>query len=173
MGGRYPVRVINYFASAHPMKPFFSYLLFLPLLHLLTKTPTSALQSVVHALCVSKPRTRRRIPVPEDVAQLPQESRPQVLPQNGNGARTTEEEEVLVPGALYADCSVVRLNLRVSKSASVDTENQGQGEDPEPFELRLGNEPLGRSVWEALEDGVKIWEQREKERTDERKRRTA
>ncbi|KAF8499362.1 hypothetical protein JB92DRAFT_2982230 [Gautieria morchelliformis] len=146
------------------------YILLLPFLHLLTKTPTSALQSVIHVLCLPKPHTRRHIPLAEDVAQPPPEPRPQISAQKPGVARTTEEEEVLVPGALYADCSVVRLDLGVSKSISLGIEDQGQHDDPEQFELGLGNEPLGRAVWEALEDGVKIWEQKERpeEQTDEK-----
>ena len=73
-----------------------------------------------------------------------------------------------MPGALYADCSVVRPDLHLSKSVPRDAEDQGQPSDIEEFDLRLGGEPLGRAVWEALEDGVKIWEQREKERIKHR-----
>ncbi|KAF8588836.1 hypothetical protein K439DRAFT_1405655 [Ramaria rubella] len=146
------------------------YLLLLPLLYLLVKSPTSALQSVIHVLCVPKPHTRRRVPVAEDVAQLPSQSRApsQSLVRN----ETSGEEEVLVPGALYTDCSVVRLNLRVLKSFSEDREYQTYNDDSEQLNLGLGNEPLGRAVWEALETGVKIWEGREKELDDKGKART-
>jgi hypothetical protein len=145
----------------------FSYISLLPFLHLLTKTPTSALQSVFHVLCVPKPHTRRRIPVAEDVAQS---LRPHSSSVGSTGSEATEAEEVLVPGALYTDCSIVRLNLHVSKSLPGDIQDQYQGQDdgPEQFNLGLGNEPLGRTVWEALEDGVKIWEQKEKKQLEEK-----
>lgn len=71
-----------------------------------------------------------------------------------------------MPGALYADCSIVRLDLRISKSHSgIQDQDQGQDDVPEQFKLGLGNEPLGRAVWEALEDGAKIWEQRKTKKT--------
>ena len=97
--------------------------------------------------------------MPEDVAQPPPES--QIWLENPH-AKAPGNEEVLVPGGLYADCSVVKLDLRVPASVSADIKSQEEYDDSEQFKLGLGNEALGRAVWEALENGVKIWEEVEK-----------
>jgi len=84
-------------------------------------------------------------------------------------------EEVLVPGALYADCAVVvHLTVKVDKP---DIETQVKDESVEetslneekmrrePIELpddgEYGGELAGRLVWEAYEAGLKDWEKRE------------
>lgn len=68
-----------------------------------------------------------------------------------------------MPGALYSDCSVVRLSLRVSDTIPYEGEEQAPRNSSEQFGLGLGDEPIGRAVWEALEAGVRIWEGREKQ----------
>ena len=92
-------------------------------------------------------------------------------------------EEVLVPGALYADCAVV-VNLTVKLDENPDGKQQMQKNDDvkksgaatessggsktndkrkkEVVELpddgEYGGELAGRLVWEAYEAGLKFWE---------------
>ncbi|KAL5512532.1 hypothetical protein ACEPAG_3185 [Sanghuangporus baumii] len=123
---------------------FVAYLLLLPLLHILTKTPSHAVQSVLHALF---------LPTPFKFASMPanQESKDVV------DARPSEE--VLKPGALYADCSVVSLDLRDRIQLPGPDDKQG-----EPSQAKLvddgeyGGEALGRFVWESFEESLKARE---------------
>lgn len=85
-------------------------------------------------------------------------------------------EEVLVPGALYADCAVVvnlsvkldnsdiqqmHKNDGVEKSAAGTSTNKEKGRE-EVIELpddgEYGGELAGRLVWEAYEACLKVWE---------------
>jgi len=130
------------------------------MLLVLAKTPAAALQSVLHVLCAPKPVTRRLAPLAKDPSQPPA-FRPAFRP-----VRQPASEEVLVPGALYTDCSVVRLTLRVPETIPYRDKEQLPG-NTEQFDLGLGDEPIGRAVWEALEVGVRIWERREKQKDRE------
>ena len=85
-------------------------------------------------------------------------------------------EEVLVPGALYADCAVV-VNLSVKldntdiqqvqkndevKKSGASTSNNEETKRREVIELpddsEYGGELAGKLVWEAYEGGLKVWE---------------
>lgn len=81
--------------------------------------------------------------------------------------------EVLRPGALYADCSVVKVTLRTqpskqspSKDGEKRTEKgkQKQTDKTEdksgilPDDGEMGGEPLGRQVWENFEAALRAWE---------------
>ena len=60
-------------------------------------------------------------------------------------------EEVLKPGALYRDCSVVRINVR---KPDIHTEEK-QEDDGVADDGEYGGEKLGRSVWENFEASLK------------------
>ena len=87
-------------------------------------------------------------------------------------------EEVLVPGALYADCAVV-VNLAVkldtsnpdilqqmqvkdevkkSGAAGTSTNKEKREVIELPDDGEYGGELAGRLVWEAFEAGLKVWE---------------
>jgi hypothetical protein len=81
--------------------------------------------------------------------------------------------EVLKPGALYADCSVVKITPRAKPSrqtTSRDEENKtakGKGKETDktedksgilPDDGEMGGEPLGRQVWENFEAALRVWE---------------
>lgn len=84
-------------------------------------------------------------------------------------------EEVLVPGALYADCAVVvKLTVKLDnpdtqmqvndevKSGAKTSTNKKETRKREVIELpddgEYGGELAGRLVWEAYEAGLKVWE---------------
>ncbi|KAL5531857.1 hypothetical protein ACEPAF_5420 [Sanghuangporus sanghuang] len=124
---------------------FVAYVLLLPLLHIFTKTPSHAVQSVLHALF---------LPTPFKFASMPanQESKDLV------DARPSEE--VLKPGALYADCSVVSLDLRDRAQLP---ESDDKKEEPSQAKLmddgEYGGEALGRFIWESFEETLKAREE--------------
>ncbi|KZV91725.1 hypothetical protein EXIGLDRAFT_836931 [Exidia glandulosa HHB12029] len=88
---------------------FFIYLLLQPLLRIFAKTPNAAIQSVLHALFA--PRSAAPVIGKEEAV------------------------EVLVPGALYADCAVV----------------------PFPPDADVHDPAKGVAVWEELELALKAW----------------
>lgn len=76
-------------------------------------------------------------------------------------------EEVLKPGALYADCAVVRLKVPLPPSAveqrASEKETVNDGETAaEVLDIQddgeFGGELMGRLVWEAYEEALKDWE---------------
>jgi hypothetical protein len=87
-------------------------------------------------------------------------------------------EEVLVPGALYADCAVVvnltvklgdnnpdiRMQVKdeVKSGAETSTNKEEKTRKGDVVELsddgEYGGELAGRLVWEAYEAGLKVWE---------------
>ncbi|KAK7043435.1 hypothetical protein R3P38DRAFT_3177807 [Favolaschia claudopus] len=89
--------------------------------------------------------------------------------------RDAEPEEALKPGALYAECAVVKLDIARGYLDLVDDkEKEWAGENMEgkqgkeiPDDGELGGERAGRAVWEAYEVGVREWEGRWKEREKE------
>jgi hypothetical protein len=88
------------------------------------------------------------------------------------------DEEVLVPGALYADCAVVvNLKVKLDKpdiqmqpndevkilgAAETSTSTYKEKRREEVIDLpddgEYGGELAGRLVWEAYEAGLKVWE---------------
>ena len=81
--------------------------------------------------------------------------------------------EVLKPGALYADCSVVRVTPRAQPPKQTPPKDgeekkaKGKGKQtdkPEdksgvlPDDGEMGGEPLGRRVWENFEAALRVWE---------------
>ena len=128
------------------------YFLLGPLLWLLTKSPTSGIQTVLHGLF------------------LPTPFKSEAHSKAGADELTVE---VLKPGALYADCSVVRVTPRAKPSEQMPSKD-GQGnstnekgkqkEEPEdksgilPDDGEMGGEALGRRVWENFEAALRAWE---------------
>lgn len=81
--------------------------------------------------------------------------------------------EVLKPGALYADCSVVKVTPRAQLPKQTPSEAgeekmaKGKGKQTEktedksgilPDDGEMGGEPLGRQVWENFEAALRVWE---------------
>jgi len=77
------------------------------------------------------------------------------------------------PGALYADCSVVKITPRAQpprQTTSRDGENKAaKGKETQtdktedksgvlPDDGEMGGEPLGRQVWENFEAALRVWE---------------
>ena len=127
------------------------YFILQPLLWVLTKSLASGIQSVLHGLFLPTP----------------------FKSQGGNNGSTDElAAEVLRPGALYADCSVVRVALDArtySKTPSRGGRNEaakGKGKQTDkmedsgnlPDDGEMGGEPVGRQVWENFEAALRIWE---------------
>ncbi|KAF9646190.1 hypothetical protein BDM02DRAFT_3073607, partial [Thelephora ganbajun] len=127
------------------------YFLLQPLLWLLTRSPTSGIQTVLHGLFLPTPfKSKAR-----------------------NNDETDElTVEVLKPGALYADCSVVRVTPRAqppkkTPEGGEERETKGKGKqtgEPEdksgilPDDGEMGGESLGRQVWENFEAALRVWE---------------
>lgn len=128
------------------------YFLLGPLLWLLTKSPTPGIQTVLHGLFLPTP----------------------FKSETHNKAETDElTVEVLKPGALYADCSVVRVTPRARPSEQTlskdgqgtTTKEKGKRSDKPkdesgilPDDGEMGGEPLGRQVWENFEAALRVWE---------------
>ncbi|KAF8916452.1 hypothetical protein CPB85DRAFT_285234 [Mucidula mucida] len=127
-----------------------------PLLRLFIKTPASAMQTVLHALF---------LPTPFKVI-----SKEKPPPGEGETGSLIDKsvlgmpEEVLKPGALYAECAVVKLSVPPVSLPPRDDKGKGK-EEEETLELvddgELGGEATGRAVWEAYEAAVKVWQERE------------
>jgi len=112
-----------------------SFLLF-PITVLFFKSNNSAMQSILHALFLPTPF--------------------KAVGKEGSGG------EVLKPGALYAECSVVKLSV---VPPTDDDKKSGGKEATEqlPDDGELGGEVAGRTVWELYEAQLKVWEKEWKE----------
>ncbi|KAI0002234.1 hypothetical protein BJV74DRAFT_817993 [Russula compacta] len=121
------------------------YILLNPLLRILTKSPASTLQSTLHALFLPTPFKYLTF-APDD----PQKRAP---------------EEVLKPGALYAECAVVPLHVPTTSVPPTEKKSDG-GEDKNtlgdegirPDDGELGGVALGMQVWDEYERQLKVWE---------------
>ncbi|KAJ7617299.1 hypothetical protein FB45DRAFT_933846 [Roridomyces roridus] len=138
--------------TAAPLLGTFFYILLYPLLLLTTKSAVASIQTILHVLF---------LPTPFKVVQA-------TTAKEKSGA---EPEELLKPGALYAECAVVRgLRVRVDESAEEESEKgaakgKGKGKAKEgevemeiPDDGELGGERAGRLVWEEYERALKKWE---------------
>ncbi|KAG6901751.1 hypothetical protein C0995_008316 [Termitomyces sp. Mi166 len=136
------------------------YFLLQPLLRIFTKSPTASIQTVLHALFLPTPfkvfskaapkatqaSTNDGVPIDASISEMP--------------------EEVLKPGALYADCAVVRLTVPTPSDTPASEKKPQKGKGKEGLEEVLeipddgeyGGEAMGRLVWEAYEDALKTWE---------------
>ncbi|KAI0250928.1 hypothetical protein BJV78DRAFT_1127092 [Lactifluus subvellereus] len=130
------------------------YILLNPLFRLLTKSPKAALQCTLHALF---------LPTPFKYLEI------------ADGPRK-RAEEVLKPGALYAECAVVPVRMPApATSPAEDKKSQGgketkadDGEPARPDDGELGGVALGMQVWDDYERELKVWEAAEAaaQRTD-------
>ncbi|KIY53705.1 hypothetical protein FISHEDRAFT_68640 [Fistulina hepatica ATCC 64428] len=134
----------------HSRAGIYLYLLLLPVLHLFTKPPYAAAQTILHALF---------LPTAFKVAAARVES-DQVGISTGSAGVARRPQEVLKPGALYAECAVVPLNVPPPpKEAEREREAAQQKEGASlPDDGELGGELGGRLVWEAYETALKAWE---------------
>ena len=129
------------------------YILLNPFLRVLTKSPSSALQSTLHALFLPTPFKYLSF-APDD----PQKRAP---------------EEVLKPGALYAECAVVPIRMPLATLAPSAEEKTGEGGGEEktagttgPDDGEFGGIALGMEVWDDYERELKVWEAAEAEEAD-------
>lgn len=101
-------------------------------------------------------------------------------------------EEVLLPGALYADCAAVKLQVKIpedmkekDREARIETAKQkrenakkGKGKVREGVALdeqvvdiaddgEYGGELAGRLVWEEYEGALKVWEKENPPKAEE------
>jgi hypothetical protein len=91
---------------------------------------------------------------------------------------TTTKSEILKPGALYANCAVVKLAVptpsmpkssdKKGKQKEDGMEGNGKQEKIED-DGELGGELAGRLVWEEFEVTLKTWEKAVPESQPERK----
>ncbi|KAF9265450.1 hypothetical protein L218DRAFT_898154 [Marasmius fiardii PR-910] len=146
----------------------FLYILSYPILRILAKAPSYAMQSILHVLF---------LPTPFKILSA----------SHNDGAKTKNEksasdslidksltetaQEVLKPGALYAECATV-VGLKVpppppppeEKAKRDQEEKQKQQATPEvkithlPDDEELGGERAGTLVWEAYEAALRVWE---------------
>ena len=161
------------------------YLISQPFLRVFTKSPTAAIQSILHVLFLPTPF--KLLSQTTFVPTSTSNSTSSTSTANPDGANKSSQpqgpidaslldipEEVLVPGALYTDCAVV-VNLAVKlDSPDIQTQVNGEvkpgAETPMNEETRrrgvielsddseYGGELAGRLVWEAYEAGLKVWE---------------
>ncbi|KAH7883405.1 hypothetical protein F5I97DRAFT_1904799 [Phlebopus sp. FC_14] len=111
------------------------YVLLQPILRLVTKSQTSAVQSVLHVLFLPTPF--KRLSQPSGSTKGPLDA--------------AAPEEVLKAGALYRECAVVSLRMPV-------LEGEDKGDVVMADDGELGGVRLGQSVWESFEVRLKEWE---------------
>ncbi|KAI0032398.1 hypothetical protein K488DRAFT_50003 [Vararia minispora EC-137] len=126
------------------------YILFNPLLRLFTKSAASSLETVLHALFLPTPfKLFQATAVESEDASTPAPAR-------------RAQAEVLKPGALYAECSVIPLHVPpASPPPAPDGAPEAKLDEPDDGEL--GGVALGTAVWEEFERELKKWEAEEKQ----------
>ncbi|KAH7097915.1 hypothetical protein BKA62DRAFT_642830 [Auriculariales sp. MPI-PUGE-AT-0066] len=112
------------------------YILLQPLLRIFAKTPSNAIQTVLHALFLprsisSSAHSRSTTPTAKSRSRS----------RDRDSASSAEDTEILLPGALYADCGIL----------------------PFPPDADVHSEPAGVQVWESLERALKTWAVQEEE----------
>ncbi|KAG5644298.1 hypothetical protein DXG03_008716 [Asterophora parasitica] len=140
------------------------YILLQPLLRVLTKSPTASIQTVLHALFLPTPFKVLANSAPKEASDKSKGTKGTPI----ESFSTEIPEEVLKPGALYAECAIVK--LKVPTPADPLTAEQNIGKEKEksktgleevldiPDDGDFGGEVMGRLVWEAYEDALKAWE---------------
>ncbi|KAF7289895.1 hypothetical protein MIND_01364200 [Mycena indigotica] len=118
------------------------YAIMYPFLLVFAKSAAASIETVLHSLF---------LPTPFKVMSAEE------LPRH-----QSQEREVLKPGALYAECSVAKVPMRVevetaTEAASMEKPVEGKEELKMVEDGELGGEVLGRRVWEAYEMGLKTW----------------
>lgn len=156
-------------------------MLLLPLLHINFKSPKAAIQSILHSLFLPTPFKVLSQSISETTSETlsqkkeksddtPPKQSPSAPPRPISSSLITEE--ILKPGALYAECAVVNLALSIPSPSSTEVEaekegsSKGKGKDKGLKEEVLqitddgeyGGEVAGRMVWEAYEAALKVWE---------------
>ncbi|KZS88857.1 hypothetical protein SISNIDRAFT_475847 [Sistotremastrum niveocremeum HHB9708] len=115
----------------------FLYIVLQPIIRLLTKAPNSAIQSILHVLFVPVSKTAEK-PKPR------KNDRPSTDDDE-------QEEEILKPGALYAECAVVPLVIPAEVGGESGEESNA--------------DKLGREIWEGFEASLKEWDSEEQKST--------
>jgi hypothetical protein len=124
----------------------FRYILLNPLFRILTKSPSSTLQSTLHALFLPTPFKYLSF-APDD----PQKRAP---------------EEILKPGALYAECAVAPIRIPGTlappageeKTDGSQNEKTPGGGTAQRDDGEMGGMALGMEVWDDYEQELKRWE---------------
>ncbi|KAF9486459.1 hypothetical protein BDN70DRAFT_793802 [Pholiota conissans] len=164
----------------------FVYLVLQPLLRILTKSPIAAVQSVLHVLFLPTPF---KIPSQTTIASSIKRADDNTS-QAPIGLRASSiAEEMLKPGALYANCAVVKLDVKIPtdvmekdlqerKEATLN-KSKGKGKENDDKSLQevldikddgeYGGELAGRLIWEEYEGALKIWEQENPGKPEEKK----
>jgi hypothetical protein len=134
-------------------KCIFRYILLNPFLRLFTKSPNAALQCTLHALFLPTP-FKYLAATSDDPERRPSDD-PERRPS----------EEVLKPGALYAECAVVPVRMPASASPVEDKKTKGGKETKVPDndlarsdDGELGGVKLGMQVWDDFERELTAWE---------------
>jgi NAD(P)-dependent dehydrogenase (short-subunit alcohol dehydrogenase family) len=137
----------------------YRYLLFQPIFILFVKSSTAAVQSVLHALFLPTPFKN-------------------VVINSQTKSAALVSEEVLKPGALYAECAVVRLQVppqpEIAQASHADGDakkakdeeketpshnsSDQQGLEPRMDDGELGGEVAGQLVWESFEVALREWD---------------
>jgi hypothetical protein len=130
------------------------YIVLQPLLFIFVKSSRSAIQTILHALF---------LPTPYKTPIADADATPPAPPTRSTALR----DEVLKPGALYAECAVVRVHvppLAVTPEISEEKGKEKEDGDERPTmaeDGELGGVGVGTAVWEHFERALKDWEARE------------
>ncbi|KAF9567802.1 hypothetical protein CPC08DRAFT_746670 [Agrocybe pediades] len=154
----------------------FLYLVLQPLLRIFTKSPVSAIQTILHVLFLPTP-----FKILANTTSATQKDPKDKATQQGPLDASVLEmpEEVLLPGALYSNCAAIKLGVKIpeeliDKDRQMRAENakakekskaKGKGKEDLKEEVldieddgQYGGELAGRLVWEEYEVALKIWE---------------
>ncbi|KAH9486292.1 putative oxidoreductase C19A8.06 [Psilocybe cubensis] len=163
------VDTVSNFLNADLLSPtgsyfgLFLYLVLQPILRIVTKSPTLAMQSILHVLF---------LPTPFKILSVAANTANSKVATQGP-LDTSLPEEVLLPGALYANCAAVKLNVKVPEelverdreAKAGEKRKTGKGKSKATEEIldiaddgEYGGELAGRLVWEEYEGALKVWE---------------
>ncbi|KDR85700.1 hypothetical protein GALMADRAFT_234723 [Galerina marginata CBS 339.88] len=151
----------------------FLYIILQPLLRIFTKSPTTAMQSILHVLFLPTPfKVLATTTAPQDAASKNPTSQGPL-----DASILDMPEEVLLPGALYADCAAVHLGVKVpeeireqdreAQAEAARAKARAKGKNTKELKEEVldiaddgpyGGELAGRLVWEEYEGALKVWE---------------
>jgi len=154
------------------------YVLLQPILRILTKSPKAAVQTVLHALFLPTPfkvmlnataasSTRNEEQNQDDPQENPSTDINTTPTTRDPNTKRPILEEVLRPGALYANCGVVNLDVKLDPALLVDLKDKDKDKDKDigagsasglEDDGEYGGEVAGRAVWELFEEKAKEWE---------------
>ncbi|PPQ73384.1 hypothetical protein CVT26_015487 [Gymnopilus dilepis] len=181
------VDTVSYLLNADFMSPTGSYLgllcyiVFQPLLRIFTKAPAAAMQTILHVLFLPTPfkLLAATNAAKDNTPQGPLDVLADDMP-----------EEVLLPGALYADCAAVKINVKIPdevrerdlqiQAEAAKARANGKGKKKEQGSVKdevldlvddgeYGGELAGRLVWEEYEAALKIWEKENPGKVEDQK----